>query len=448
MVRKCDVLIIGSGLGGMAAGVSLAKVGYSILIVESRDRVGGRFSTIDYEGFELPTGAVLPTRSGWVPKILEYAGVNAVFRDVSRMFYRIGIEGREYEMPSKGRLAVLLDIIEKTRAGGAEVADDKILKGFREAIGGRETPQGLSFRDWLIQYTENEMVHHVFDQFSVSVLMAHSWEIPAGPFFTGMSKSKGARDSVLPAAPETNLTIMEKLAGVVKTTGNVWLNCPAKQIVVTKGIASGVVIEKNGKDIEILCRAVISNVGPRRTVELAGRENFTEEYLKELRVKMRPSPCVLIYITNDKPLWNVTETGALLTIIGGRRFGTIIPLTNTCPELAPSGQHLIYASAEPLSSLLPFDAEYERQQCILDIKEMFPEFEKHGRILRMEPRNVDHDFPEARTWSGYEMSVETPVPNLFNVGDAVLETGILGTSGATESGVRVSELVRKQVKLV
>jgi hypothetical protein len=92
------------------------------------------------------------------------------------------------------------------------------------------------------------------------------------------------------------------------------------------------------------------------------------------------------------------------------------------------------------------DVDYERQQCLLDIEEMFPEFEKHGRILKIESHDIDDEFPEARTWNGYEVSAETPIPNLFNVGDAVKSVGLAGTSGSVESGVRVAGLLRKHLK--
>ena len=125
----------------------------------------------------------------------------------------------------------------------------------------------------------------------------------------------------------------------------------------------------------------------------------------------------------------------------------MVPVTNICPELAPQGQHLLYIVAEPRSSLLPMDEDYEMQQCMLDIKEQFPEFEKHGRILGIEPRNIDHEWPEERTWNGYDMPVETTIPNLFNVGDACKDVGLAGTSGAAESGIRAAGIIRKRIKL-
>ena len=38
-----DVVVIGSGLGGLAAATNLSKKGVKTLIIESKDRVGGRF---------------------------------------------------------------------------------------------------------------------------------------------------------------------------------------------------------------------------------------------------------------------------------------------------------------------------------------------------------------------------------------------------------------------
>jgi len=447
---KYDVVVIGSGIGGMAAAVELSRKGCKTLLIESKERLGGRFSTINHEGFRLPTGAILIHRDGYVIKLLKDAGIKPEFREVPRLFYRI--RGQEYEMPQKGRLRMLLEFLDKAEvergklAGNVvrEVAANMLLGGMGQAIMKPTSDRSLTFRDWLLQYTDNEVVHEIFDQICSSAIMAHSWEIPASEFFLFMAKSEGQRD--LYVAPQGNLNIVEELAKTVRANGDVWTGCPVKQIVLNKGNATGVVVEKDGQTEEIQCKAVVSNVGPTATVELAGRSNFDGEYLKMMRMKLRPSPCVFILIASDKPLCLEGKPGFLITI-GTRRLGGIVPATNICPELAPKGQHLLYTVAEPKSCLLPMDEEYEIQQCMLDIKEQFPDFEKHGRILRIEPRNVDHEWPEERTWNGYDMPVETPIPNLFNVGDACKEIGLAGTSGAAESGMRAASIIRKRLKL-
>jgi hypothetical protein len=84
---------------------------------------------------------------------------------------------------------------------------------------------------------------------------------------------------------------------------------------------------------------------------------------------------------------------------------------------------------------------------MLDIKELFPEFEKHGRILDATVRDIDDEFPELRTWPGYDMPRETPIKNLYNVGDGVKTVGMTGTAASAESGKLVAETVKKQIKI-
>jgi len=444
------VVVIGSGIGGMSAAALLSRSGYRALVVESKGRLGGRFSTEEYEGFKLPTGAIVIHSEGWIPKVLKEVGVQVELRPISRLFYRLA--GKEYEMPHKGRLGMLLEVLDKAEAERGKitgqiikgVAATKVLGSLRDSIGRPEKERALTFRDWLLQYTDNEVAHEIFDQLCVSLLMAHSWELPAHEFFLFMSKSGGIRDMYM--APQGNISIIEGLAKVVRANGDIWTNCPARQILVSKGAASSVKVEKNGEGVEITCKAVISSVGPKMTVELAGKPNFDDNYLKLMRTKLRPSPAIMILVASDKPLCLEGAPGMLI-ILGARRIGGIVPMSNICPELAPPGQHLLYTSAEPLSCLLPFDEEYEIQQCMLDIKEQYPDFEKHGRILKMEPRNVDHEWPEGRTWNGYTMPVDTPIQNLYNVGDACMNLGLAGSSGAAESGVRVADMVKKRIKL-
>lgn len=54
--EKYDVVVVGSGIGGLGAGALLAHGGYNTLVVEKMSRIGGRCSTEEYEGFKLPTG--------------------------------------------------------------------------------------------------------------------------------------------------------------------------------------------------------------------------------------------------------------------------------------------------------------------------------------------------------------------------------------------------------
>jgi hypothetical protein len=51
MSKSCDVLIIGAGLAGMSAAITLQKAGRDVRIIESSDRPGGRVTSDIIDGF-------------------------------------------------------------------------------------------------------------------------------------------------------------------------------------------------------------------------------------------------------------------------------------------------------------------------------------------------------------------------------------------------------------
>ncbi len=63
MNKKDPVVVIGAGIAGLTAAYDLSKNGYEVLVLESRDRVGGRMATVDWEGFKVDIGAKFVTTS-------------------------------------------------------------------------------------------------------------------------------------------------------------------------------------------------------------------------------------------------------------------------------------------------------------------------------------------------------------------------------------------------
>lgn len=52
-----DVAIVGGGLAGLAAGYALTSQGYSVVVLEQSDRIGGRARTTDVDGLAIDLGA-------------------------------------------------------------------------------------------------------------------------------------------------------------------------------------------------------------------------------------------------------------------------------------------------------------------------------------------------------------------------------------------------------
>jgi phytoene dehydrogenase-like protein len=320
-------------------------------------------------------------------------------------------------------------------------AGEKIMGAFRKSISEPEK-QTMTFRDWLLQYTDSELAHGIFDTICATIQCGHSYEIPAAAVFPWFTKMGGLREVGL--TPHGNLFEMEKLAKVIRANGDVWTNCPATRIVVEKGRAKGVVVQKDGSEVEIDSQVVISNAGPRKTVEFAGEEHFTEDYMRTMRLRIRPHPVVMAFVASDRPLWPEDGSPAIMMLAGTRRITSIIPMSSISPDYAPPGQHVLFAYASPRSYCVPMDEEEELRQTTLDLQEQLPGLEKYGRILKLDPRNVDREDTATTAWFG--MPIETPVKNLYNVGDAMLPLGVVGATGAIDSGRRVAEIVRKIIK--
>ena len=111
---KYDVVVIGSGMGGLSAAALLTASGYKTLVTEKLPRLGGRNSTIEHKGFKITTGAIEIETGGVIQKVFDSVGAKLDVRPVSP--FRFRIDGEDFEMPTKGGMRMLLSKVAKDEA--------------------------------------------------------------------------------------------------------------------------------------------------------------------------------------------------------------------------------------------------------------------------------------------------------------------------------------------
>ena len=57
MIKNADVIVIGSGIGGLVAGALLARYGKSVIVCESHTIPGGAVHSFSRQGFHFDSGA-------------------------------------------------------------------------------------------------------------------------------------------------------------------------------------------------------------------------------------------------------------------------------------------------------------------------------------------------------------------------------------------------------
>lgn len=431
-----DVLVLGSGIGGMCSAALLANKGYKVLVVEKLPLIGGRCSTVDYKGFKIPTGVIGVPSGGPFREVFEEVGAEYDARPASQGRYRVNRE--ELKVPDKGGFrAVLSQLCED------ENEITRVLDAMRRADKWEDPSNEISLRDWLLQYTTNQNLLGFFKNLCALYAITEYHETSAKDFFLIrrlMIRSYGQ----VHFAPEGNIALMESLAKVINSkNGDVRTRCTAKRIMVADGVATGAIIEDAKGEFEVTAKTVVSNVGPRATVELAGKENFDEGHLREV-ASMRPTLQMWVTTISKQPFFDTQ-----VSFLGTRRALNCINPTLVCPELAPSGWHMHHSISGPQSQSESWNLKEEIDLHIQDLRDHIPGFAEHGEVLHV--GCYWGDWPTTRN-SPYvgntPLSQRTPVENLYNVGDGVGPRGWpSGTSGCAVTARIVVEDIVKRIEL-
>lgn len=423
MDKTYDAIIVGAGAGGLCTAARLVNAGRSVLLLDDRDRVGGRATSFEKDGFILNMGAIALERGGVFDETFQQTGVALDIRepDPATVFR---IDGKTVNV-AKGGWAMLL--------GGLTKHAAKIGAKFADARSGDLPEETLSTEAWLKGFTSNRTVHRLFRNLCAAIFAVNASELPARAYLVYFG-TKGAFKR-FGFCPRGTIGAWNDLAdGVRRKGGEIRLNTEVARIIVEEGLAAGVEIVVDGETRRIASRLVVSNAGPIATIDLVGQEVLGDDYVDRARRIIRPTANIVIDFATREPL---VDAPGLVTFADTERLCNIGEMTATCPEMAPPGWRLYTAYAVPLTAIGDFDEEAEIAASLQELQAEFPGFAE-ARMLSV--RVMRGDWPAQRTCAGFDMEQATPVANLWNVGDAVKTYG----SGGTEACAETARIVSNQ----
>jgi phytoene dehydrogenase-like protein len=461
------VVVIGAGVGGSAIAALLAKRGLSVTILERNRFAGGKVASHEKDGFIYDIGVHYCAlgMAGPHGEVARETGADLEF--IKKGPIRIMLPDGCSDFPLK--LTGPVSIIKFMRILGVKPYKlFGVIRAFLKMISIKEIKDAepyddICLKDFLLRYTDDDGFHTLIDGVCSILLVEPASEASAGEFLWSFSNFANKASCSYPQGGFREIAL-SFLRACELHGGKVFLDQDVHSIKVENGKAVGVVT----KDGFYAADVVVSNAGIKKTIALAGENNFKPEYVtwaKSLKNSMGavtvkyaldyqplPSPVMLYSKTNTGGMEILMQQLLKGSDIDDCRMFIVCP-TITDPSLAPHGKHLLIAGAmvpEKLAdSGIATKVLYKMEQ-ILSL--IFPGIEKHiiwkrctglddinemsgrgsGEVVGLAqiPGQVGKNKPCARM----------PIKGLYLVGCDAGGRGV-GTEQASDSALNVSRMI-------
>jgi len=460
MSRK--VVVIGSGIGGCAVASLLAKAGDDVTLLEAHPFPGGRCATMEKQGFHYDFGVHMFSRGNRGPHGEVNRRLNGDLRWITRD-PSCRVLGRvEFDFPldikplqRQVKVARSLGVGVKSYAGAFRLIRS-LIKGDNV-----EANDEIRLQDYISRFTDDEMIHLFINCLSQLYFALSYKEASAGEFIWCFSRMFKDACFGYPVGGSGEIP-RSFIRGLERFGGKAHFNEPVVGVDIENGTIRGV----NTASGDYPADTVISNCGILRTIDLAGREHFPEDYVRKAEQYQYSNSYVTIKYALERPVVPYPAVFYMPDVPPDRVFRYVeektvpedpylfMPVpTNHDTALAPDGKQLVV-----VGTAAPPQASDDLCSAILDrvhakVCELFPHLEA---AIIWQSRSVSTDAAELTGHSAGEAiglaqipgqtgkfrpEPGTPLKGLWLVGADAGSRGI-GTEMAAGSALRLVDILK------
>ncbi|AKB24429.1 putative oxidoreductase [Methanosarcina sp. MTP4] len=421
------VVIIGAGLGGLLSAARLSKAGNAVEVFERLPITGGRFTNLEYKGFQLSSGAfhMLPHGPGGpLAKLLKEIGADVQIVRSEKTTIRLPLKKGDADY-RQGFRDIPFNEFQKPLSHRDRLKSAYLIVSTR-----KDPPEGSTLKEWIRSQVKDEWLVKLADSFCGWSLSMRSDEVSVEEVFEIIENLYRFGGPGVPMGGCKGITgALEKV--ITANGGTINTKTEVSKILVENGKAVGVVVDGTEHRADL----VISNIGHAATAGLCSEilsEEKNAEYLRTLKT-LQPSAGIKICLSAEEPL--IGHSGVLLTPYA-RRVNGINEVTQVDPSLSPPGKHLTmshqHVAPENVGKL-----EEEIEMGLRDLKEIFPG--KKYEVLLIQ--SYHDSWPVNRASSGTDPGNNTPIPDLYVVGDGAKGEGGIEVEGIALGVARTMEKI-------
>lgn len=441
-----DVVVVGAGFAGLSAARALSRAGLRAVVLEARDRVGGRVMTKS-----------LPDAGTWVDLGGQWIGPTQ--DEIAALVSELGMETfptwtrGENLVVSRGKTRRYtgtiprLSPISLLNVGWVQLALDRMSKQvpLDAPWSAKKAAEwdGKTLGDWLDRHVKSRTARNLLDAGLETVFAtgARDFSLLHALFYIHSGKDLDMLLGTDGAAQATRIVGgMQPVAEKLASSLDVRLSCPVRRVVQDE---SGVTVHHEGGAIE--ARHVVVAVPPKLVAEIAF-EPEVEQRRRELVRKMPMGAVIKCTAVYDRPFWRDQGLSGMVVSDEGP---THVVFDNSSPDKSV-GVLMGFAEADEARKLGTLSEEARRDAATACFARHFGE--RARRPLAYADHVWEHDpwsggcygaFMPPGVWTSLGPSIRTPHGRVHWAGTETATVWSGYIDGAISSGKRAAdEIVR------